>query len=318
LIKGKYVVKSGDEILAEKENTITNNGVTAINSYLVNSIADWAGSIGYGAINTNATGATTTMLQYELGRALVSSKTYLSSASQLVIKASIDNTFSGSIYELGVFPTNYIDGNKDAYVLYNFDEVISAAVGASSAWLQGSVHYEGNSPAVSSSYSRASASSIQINTSSVLSIFNSSKDLSDYTNSDYLHLLYYVTASLTTASNSPSVTFTFYDSASQTWSSNSASLDFSSSGYKTATISMAPWTQYWNGVAVSMSSSFVNTSTSSNKLVIFDALRFREGFTNKPIENMLVSRSISSPTTTPFFTTTYGQPIQIEYYLTVS
>lgn len=315
MIKGKYIVRSGNEILAEKENMITSNGIIAINSYLTDQIADWAGSIGYGCASAPATTALTTSLGYELGKATVFSKYYSPTASQLVVKASIDNSFSGSIFELGVFPTNLVSANKDAFSFSNFDETGSSATNASSSWLQGSSHLDSNTSASLSNKSLASASSVSVNTSSILSIFNFVKDLSDYTSSDYLHLLYYVSGALATAPNSPSVTFTFYDSASQIWSSNSASLDISSAGYKTASISMATATQYWNGVTQNITASFANSATSSNKLIVFDALRFRDGSTNKPIENTLVSRTTYS---NPIFTTTYGQPIQIEYYLTVS
>ena len=315
MIKGKYIVKSGDEVIAEAENLVTLNGITAINQYLTNQIADWAGSIGYGAIPSSTT-SSYTRLRYELGKSLVSSKIFLSASNQIVIKASVPNNFSGEIFELGVFPTNVIDGNKDAFVFTNFDEIISSTGTGSSAWLQGLSHSDSNNAASLSGFSRASASSIYVNTSSVLSNFSIVTDLSDYTTADWLHLLYYVPAVITP---SPSVTFTFYDSNSASWSSSVTSLATSASGYVNTIIKMNTPSVDWSGVVTNISASFATTSTSSNKFIVFDALRFREDQTTgvKPVENMLVSIASASGTTA-LFKTTYGQPLQIEYYLTVS
>jgi len=317
LIKGKYVIKSGDEIIAETENKIMTKGVEAINLYLTNGIADWAGSIGYGATTEANTASNITYLRYELGKAVVSSKTYLSASNQIVIKASIPNTFSGEVYELGVFPTNIVSGNKDAFVFTNFDEILSSTGTGSSAWLQGSSNLSSNSAASLSSTSRASASSIYVNTSSVLSNFSIVADLSDYTSSDRLHLLYYVPTT-GSAAIPASITFTFYDSNSASWSSSATALDQTSPGFKYTFISMQAPDPYWSGVVTNITASFANSANSSNKNIVFDALRFRENATTKPIENTLVSRAISTSSTVPIFSTTYGQPLQIEYYLTVS
>lgn len=310
-------MKSGDEIIAETENKIMANGITAINLYLTNGIADWAGSIGYGATTESNTASNITYLRYELGKSLVSSKTFLSASNQIVIKANIPNTFSGQVYELGVFPTNVIDGNKDAFVFTNFDEILSSTGTGSSAWLQGSANLSSNNAASLSGFSRASASSIYVNTSSVLSNFSIVTDLSDYTSSDRLHLLYYVPQS-GIAATAPSVTFILYDSNSASWSSSATALPMSASGFYNTFISMGTPDPYWGGVVTNITASFANSANSANKNIVFDALRFREDGTTKPIENILVSRAISTSSTVPIFSTTYGQPLQIEYYLTVS
>ena len=79
MIKGKYIVKSGDQIIAEKENLITTNGFYMINKYLAKSSLDWAGSLVIGALGdptNNPTAITDKTLYFETGRVPVTLKSY--------------------------------------------------------------------------------------------------------------------------------------------------------------------------------------------------------------------------------------------------
>ena len=47
-LKGRYKIISSGSVIAEYDNEITANGLTAINQYLAHMIPSWAGSIGIG------------------------------------------------------------------------------------------------------------------------------------------------------------------------------------------------------------------------------------------------------------------------------
>jgi hypothetical protein len=313
LITGKYIIKSNGEILGETNNILTGSGINAINLFLTNSIPDWAGAIAIGAIYTS-TASTDQRLAYETSRALVTSKTYLPSTKQIVVKATVDPLFIGSIYELGVVPQNNIDNAvRNNTVISNFDQLYSTG---SLTWLVGPTVATA-SYGLANSNARVGTYGLTINTASVGYLSNLNINVSAYSNlstpTDYVDLMYFVPTSAT-ATTTPSLVFIFADSASNKWTSSSNTLSVGASGFYTASFSLAnaPASAFSN-VITSVTASFFGSPASSGSIV-FDALRLRAGNLIGPDETLL-SRSSA---TAAIATTTYGQPLEIEYYLTVT
>jgi hypothetical protein len=317
MITGKYIFKSNGQIVAEKNNILTASGINAINLYLVGSIVDWAGSIALGSQYT-VTASTDQRLAFEVSRSPVATKTYVPSTKQIVVKATVDPTFVGSIYEIGIVPQNNLGNSvRNNTFVSDFNETYTSASSynsPSSLWTSGA-NLSSLSTASLSSFSRAGTYSIQINTSSVAYLNNLSINGSRYSYlsvpSDYIDLLYYVPQGQTNAT-SPNLTFIFADLNSNTWKSVTSALPISSSGYQTASfaLSNAPDTNF-NYTIYSVTASF---SGGISKNITLDSLRLRSGTLFVPDE-LLLSRASSS---VALFTTSYGQPLEIEYYLTVT
>lgn len=303
MLKGKYIFRSNGEILFEGENIITQNGALMINKYLSNSAVDWAGSIGIGVLYTNSA-STDTKLAYEIYRTPITLKSYLTSSgsNQIALKATLDKDLSAQIYEIGVFPLNYIGGaDKDNFVITKFDETDITA-----PWYIGpseSVYSQAN---LTSTNSRIGLYNAVVPSGSTL--FKSCVlDLSNYNQLDYLDFLYYISASMT----SPSLVVKFYDNNNYTWTS-STTLTTPSAGYYSASLSMSsiPTSGYNYSFINKIAFQLLGGSGS----VEFDCLKFMSGAA-KPAELKLVSRKSASAA---LITKTKGQPVDVEYYLTVT
>lgn len=310
MITGKYVFKSNGEIIAEKENLITTSGIDIMNKYLAQSVQDWAGSIAVGALYS-APAITDQRLAYEISRSQVTLKSYgtYSGSNQITLKASIDPTVTASIFEIGVIPQNFINtDNKDNFYITSFDELYGST--ASLNWFVGakpsSLWYQ-----TTSGSSRVGSYNLYVPTSgSMATASGLFLDVSKYNQNDYMQLLYYVPAVIATA---PSVVFTLQDSASNTWTSSVITLNTAAQGYYSASIKMtnAPQTNF-TYLVDTLTASFIATSGAGS--VYFDNLKFISGGTLNQ-EQMLLSRSAS---TTAFVVTKYGQPLEIEYTVTVT
>jgi hypothetical protein len=311
-MKGKYIFKSDGKIIAEKENILTGNGIYMINQYLADSSFVWAGTIGVGAYYTVAA-STDTTLSYEFARAQISLKTYqtTSGSNEIIIKATLDPSVVGSIYEIGVFPKNLVAGlDRDNYLVTGFDELYGTS--ASSDWLTGSSIASAINPIASSS-SRVGLYSLALSTTvsgSVITRPNFALDLTDYSTNtqDFLSLLYSVSATGTT----PSAYFIFTDYNGNNWQSVIASLNTAASGVYTASFLMnsIPTSSYAYDNITTITASIWGGATG----VIFDSLKFMSGDLKNP-EQKLVSKTSSSAA---IVTKTYNQPMEIEYHLTVT
>lgn len=310
MITGKYTFKSNGEIIAEKENLITTSGIDIMNRYLAQSVQDWAGSIAIGALYS-APAITDQVLGYEISRSQVTLKSYgtYSGSNQITLKASIDPLITASIFEIGVIPQNIVNLDaKNNFYLTSFDELYGAT--ASLNWWVGPVKtalwYQ-----TTSASSRMGSYNLYVPTSgSMATASGLALDVSKYTQNDYLQLLYYVPATIAT---SPSVVFILQDSSSNTWTSAVTALNTSAQGYYSASILMtnAPQTNF-SYFADIITASFTANSTAGS--VYFDVLKFMSG-TQLTNEEMLLSRAANS---TALAVTKYGQPLEIEYTLTVS
>ena len=311
MIKGKYIFKSNGEVIAEKENVITANGLYMINKYLTNSAIDWAGAIVVGALETTSA-STDTKLGFEVARNPVVLKSYTttSGSNQIVLKSTLDPSLVATIYEVGVIPSNTVSGtNKDNFTLTNFDEVGSSS--SVSDWLYGPTKATAtNTLLTSSANSRVGAyNPAAVSTASVLTRNNFSFNVSQYNTADYLELLYFVPNGMT--GTSPSVSFILEDTASVTWTSTAVNMPTTSSGYFTASFTMSgsPTAGFSYGI-----DRITASMTGGTGSVQFDSIKFMSGAV-KPPELKLTSRSSTS---TPLLTKTYGQSVDIEYYLTVT
>jgi hypothetical protein len=309
MITGKYIFKVNGEIVAEKENILTANGIDMINRYLSNSAADWAGTIAVGSLYT-VSASTDTVLAYEISRSPVTLKSYSSASSvsasnQIILKATLDPLLVGQIYEIGVIPQNQVNVSKsDNLYLTEFDEIYGTS--ASSDWAVGSSSAATTKVALSAS-SRVGPYSISVPTASVATRSGFYTDISDFNTNDFLQLLYSVGAS----STSPSLTITLTDTNGVTWATPAKLISTAATGYYSASFALSSSA----GSNFNYNVDYISLAFSGgNGSVILDSLKLMSG-SLKLSEEKLVSRSSSSAV---LVTTKYGQPIDIEYYLTVT
>jgi hypothetical protein len=303
-LKGRYVFSSNGKVLFEGENIITTNGSLMINRYLANSSVEWAGTLAIGALGTTSA-STDTKLGYEIYRTPITLKSYISSGSvnQIAMKATLDTNIVAAIYEVGVIPlSNIVGAYKDNLILTSFSEQDPFGY-----WLNGPSESTASTATYSSASSRVEKYNISASSTSVTVKTNFYQNLSNFNTKDFLQLLYAVTASGT----SPSLTVVLSDSASNTWTSQTIVLPTSSVGYYSASLTMpnsptSGFTYDLNKIKLTLAG-----GTGS---IQYDALKFMSGATLPP-ELKLVSRKSS---TTPIITKTAGQPVDIEYYLTVT
>jgi len=307
MIKGRYVFKTNGEVICEGENVITTNGSLMINRHLANSSLDWAGTLAVGTLGTTSA-STDTKLGFEVYRNLVNLKSYVttSGSNQLVIKASLDPSLVAKIYEVGIIPLPSISGtSKDNFIITSFSDLTS--VSGSSAWATGTTEISASTMPLVSGSSRLGDYNISASATSVTTKNFLNLDVSNYNTYDYFELLYYVP----TAGTSPSLTITLKDSASIAWTSASVNLPTTSSGFYSASIALSnsPATGF-NGVADRINL----TLTGGTGTIQYDALKLMSGAV-KPPELKLVSRKSSS---TVMVNKKFGQPVDVEYYLTVT
>jgi hypothetical protein len=311
MIKGKYVFKINGEIVFEKENVITQNGIDMINRYLAQSVQDWAGTVVVGALGTTSA-STDTSLAYEISRSPVILKTYspsgtyvngaVSGSNQIIIKASLDPLLVGSIYEIGIVPQNFAQtSTKNNFYLTEFDEIYGTS--GSSDWISGTASV--NKTLFASS--RFGNYNISLTAGSVVSRSGFDLDLTDYNANDYLQLLYFATG----AAPSASVIFSFIDTSGNSWIVPTIVLNPGASGYFTAsTVLSSSISSAFNYDVETISAS----SSTISGTIYLDALKLMAGDA-KTTEEQLVSRTSSS---VALVVTKYGQPTEIEYYLTVT
>lgn len=311
MITGKYIFKQDGITVAEKTNILTTNGIDMINRFLSQSVQEWAGTVVVGSQYT-ATASTDTALAYEVSRSPITLKTYSASGSyvngavsgsnQIIIKASLDPLLVASIYEIGIIPQNYFQANlKDNFIITRFDEGYGTS--GSSDWVIGPASV--NMTLYASS--RFGTYNIGVTAASAITRTNFGLDFTNFTTNDYLQLLYYVPTNTSNAS----VVFTFTDSSGYTWTTPTVTLNPAASGYFSASslLSNNP-TASFNYYVDTVTASFGGVSGS----VYLDSLKLMGGDSKTP-EEQLVSRTSSSAA---LVTTKYGQPTEIEYYLTVT
>jgi hypothetical protein len=310
-MQGRYIFKSNGVVIAESKNILTTNGRDIINQYLAGLTTEWAGSMAVGSLYSSAT-INDTQLSYEVIRQPITTKSYIttSGSNQLVIKSTFPAPLVMSIYEIGIIPQNLLNTDMgDNFFITDFSETYGST--ASSSWQVGSSASTASyTPLSSTLISRSGSYNLTIPTGSIgISNFNSILDISNFTTNDYLNLLYYIPAS---ATGTTSVKFILTDTNGLIWTSSTTALNVSSSGYFSASFSLnGVQTSGFNNSLATVTASVFGTSTASPS---FDMLKIQSSLPKSSLQN-LVSRSSSSAA---IITTTFGQPLEIEYYLTVN
>jgi len=282
-----------------------------INRYLAQSVQDWAGTVVVGALGTTST-STDTSLAYEISRSPIILKTYspsgtyvngaVSGSNQIVVKASLDPLLVGSIYEIGIVPQNFIQtSTKNNFYLTEFDEIYGTS--GTSDWISSAA----SAHKILYASSRFGNYNIALTAGSVVSRSGFDLDFTNYNTNDFLQLLYFATG----ASPSASIIFSFIDTSGNSWVAPVMPLSPGASGYFTASVvlSASPSSAFnYDVETISASSSTISG------IIYLDSLKLMAGDT-KTQEEQLVSRTSSSAA---LVTTKYGQPTEIEYYLTVT
>ena len=110
-MRGFYRIYEDGRLVAEQENLITTAGRRIIADYLAGLTASWAGAIAIGSGDAAAT-VTDTQLSFEYYRNGVESRAVAygigtGGAHVITVKAPLDNSVSGSIVEMGIYPTQF-------------------------------------------------------------------------------------------------------------------------------------------------------------------------------------------------------------------
>jgi hypothetical protein len=324
MMTGTYVIKSGDEIIAESKNVITASGFSAINSFLAGGLRSWAGTLALGAIVNTVAASTDTALNYEILRYPVSFRAYNtnSGSSQIVLKATLEPFEQFKCYEIGVFaPKVNLNSFSDHKKISDFSETTAG----SSNWIVGGGTASGQPAALLNNGSfppRSNTYQTQLYTASGNSVIlnNMSFDTSNYSSNDVVNLLYY------NVSNAASGNFvvTFADSSSllyggqtQYWTASTTTASIAAGSYVSASMQMQNFTaSAWVSPISSMSIQFVPSSGNANLLL--DHIKFQHNL-YPTLNNTIVSRtSASSSSASPIFSKYYGQPMDIEYYIDVT
>lgn len=103
-MKGTYRVYSGDELLAESSNVITNSGKIAIGRYLSGQLPEWASAMAIGVGETSQS-VTDTGLEMEVWREEIDLKEYSISSGEVALRSIIPAPVVAKIHELGVYCT---------------------------------------------------------------------------------------------------------------------------------------------------------------------------------------------------------------------
>jgi hypothetical protein len=110
---------------------ITVDGKTQVKRYLAGIVPAIARSVAFG-IGGAAENVSDTKLGFEAGRSQVRLVSYDFATNKLIFKADVDQTFGGTIYEVGLFSANAVDNNGQysSRVLTTFDSVAERWVDA--------------------------------------------------------------------------------------------------------------------------------------------------------------------------------------------
>ena len=309
MIRGKYSIYIDGVLVDEAANIITTSGLNLIKKYLTGSVAEWAGALAIGAMNSSSPTVSDSILEYEYARSPIILKSYDTSTGEIVLKATFPTTLVGQIFELGIFSynNNPFSNGFDDKILFNFDETWYNVADSSSASTTASGRI--------GKYNYAVASSASSN------IFTySSVDISGYSNSDIFEILYNVS---TLQAGTRSATVTFYDNQSPTRGSASLvfAMDTSSTGYKKSSASYANLVKSasFNG-RLSQINLFVE-GTGKTSVLQLDSLKIRDvALTDE--NYCLVSRALigvaGGTSITDYFTKQSGASMDIEYRMTVS
>lgn len=311
-------IVSSTSITVSATSGLTAGTVTAIgSSYIVVGMSASGTGVNTSSVITSISGLTLTLSHNNTGTV---SGAISFTLRKLLLKASLDPSLVGTIYELGVYTSqgSTITGGFDGKILSKFDEGINVSGGLDTTiW-----SYHSANSTSSASNSLVGSYNINLNGSSgsVTSWLGALSapttpgslqiDLTGYTRGDTIQLAF-----TPVANSTGTIVVTFYDDqpTPQTlvWT-------IPSTGYTSPTRYIATTT--FNGANVVASSTFnynvsaigINVGTSGTANISFDALRIDDTDTVDTTFG-LVSRSVLS---TPI-TKALGDSLDIQYELTL-
>lgn len=306
-MKGRYIIKNGDQIISESENIITTDGMYIIRTYLAGGVPDWAGALSVGCMNSTSPTASDRSLEFESIRVPVVLKSV--DGSEIIISAVLPSDFNGKIYEVGLYPSvlNVSSLGFDDRLLVNFDET----------WYDSSGQELASSEF--SSESRLGSRSLDVSNDSSYAYANIDVDLSGYSSLDNISILYNVYAS----GQPRSLTVRFEDDQlpNPGYRVGIINLSGSSVGYKTHTELIGNFTDYDN-FNNSVSKIILSTSDDPSAAEIrIDAIRVNDADETDPLF-ALVSRSlignVGGNSSGDFVVKNPGVEVDIEYRLQIS
>lgn len=309
MIKGSYSIFIDGVLVDQYDNIVTTNGINLIKKYLTGSVAEWAGSIAIGAMNSSSPVPSDSILEYEYARSKIKLKSYDTSTGEIILKATFDQSLAGQIFELGVFSytNNPFSNGFDDKILFNFDEV----------WYNTTT----GSAFTASTLGRVGVNNYVIQASSSTSIYNNCGiNISGYSNSDYFDFLYNVTTSQA-GTRSASVIFTDNQTPTAGTASFTMNLDTASTGFKKLSTALSNLTRSSTFNNQISKITFVVEGGSKTSVIQADALKIRDVALSD--DNLcLISRALigvaGGTTTTDYFIKNAGVEMDIEYRMTIS
>lgn len=237
MIKGKYRIYENEALIGEYSNIITSQGFNIIRNYLAGNTDAWAGAIAVGAMNTSAPLSSDISMEFELSRYNIDVAGVR--GNNIVLSTEIDSSFSGKIYELGIYPTlrNQSSDGFDDRVIATFNENWMDSLGVS---LAGS-KFEG---AEDNPLARSGYRSIIFNDSALTTYAETSVGIGGYSDLDSISILYKTSA----LGANKTIRLTFYDTQLPTAGTKYYDFQFNgaSLGYKKVTQFLGFFTETGN------------------------------------------------------------------------
>jgi hypothetical protein len=122
MMTGSYKLYLDGELVVAENNLITTFGKSAVLRYLASSITSYAGSLAVGVSNKNPS-VSDYVLDYELFRVPIAYRTANMTNSSVTFKGTAGGGISGTIYELGLFPSqnNELSGAFQTATVFTMD-----------------------------------------------------------------------------------------------------------------------------------------------------------------------------------------------------
>lgn len=308
MIKGRYILSIDGNKIGEYQNSITNDGMSIIRSYLANPNIEWCGAISIGSLNSTPSSASNTGMDFELIKSPIILRSVQN--SDIILKAVIDADIECEIYELGVYPSvfNSTSNGYDDRLIINFDE----------DWYDSTTFIE-ISAGNYSSISRVGSRSLSITQSSLDFSADLIFDVSGYSSLDNISFLYNVTST----GSDRTITITLVDDQLPTAGSKSYELVIpgNTTGYNKISVPLGNFVESNNFNSNITKISISTLEDLSAAELTIDAIRIDDADENDP-NFSLVSRSLigtaGGSSNSDFVKKPLGVEVDIEYRVEIS
>lgn len=285
-MKGKYRIYDGENIIAEFDNIITDEGKKIIGKYLAGQNPSWANSVAIGTGSTTPS-VSDKSLSMEFWREEIDLKSYNETSGNISLRSRIPASVIGKIFEMGLYYTPASDGFYfTGPILANFDLAIEN-------WSAGSENTTDR---------RLGSSALQIG-SGGFSSFEFEGDIRVFNADTVFRLAYLADAGVT------SITLRLKSGASDY---REYSFTPTSPGYQVESWKLQNFSVVGNPQWSEIYQIEVLTSGSGN--VVFDGLSTIDERPSNPV-SILVSRALVSFNSSNFFEKRPQRELQLEYIL---